>query len=75
MEKPGGLFAKAEKELSQGEILSKVAGHFLTFLFKCFSQIFAIHLFLFISNYGQASALEVTYIFKVFWAQSCLMVA
>ena len=65
-EKPGGSFAKAEKELPQGEILSKDAGHFLNFLFKCFSHVFAVHLFLFISNYGQASALEVAYIFKFF---------
>ena len=33
-----------------------------------------IHLFL-ISNYSQASALKVALIFKVFGAQSCLMVA
>ena len=52
-EKPGGSFAPAETELPQGEILSKDAGHFLTFFFRCFSHIFAIHLFLFISNYGQ----------------------
>ena len=75
MEKPGGSFAQAETELPQCEILSKDGGPFLTFFFRCFSHIFAIHLFLFISNYGQASALEVAYIFKVFWAQSCLMVA
>ena len=31
--------------------------------------------FFFISNQGQASALKVAYIFKVFGAQSCLMVA
>ena len=29
----------------------------------------------FISNYGQASAFKVIYIFKVFGAQSCLLVA
>ena len=74
-EKPGDSFAQAETERPQSEILSKYAGPFLTFFFRCFSHIFAIHLFLFISNYGQASALEVAYIFKVFWAQSCLMVA
>ena len=33
-----------------------------------------IHNF-FISNYGQASAFKVIYIFKVFGAQSCLSVA
>ena len=75
MEKPGDSFAQAETELPQSEILSKDAGPFFTFFFRCFSHIFAIHLFLFTSNYGQASALEVAYIFKVFWAQSCLMVA
>ena len=75
MEKPAASFAQAETELPQSEILSKDAGPFLTFFFRCFSHIFAIHLFLFISNYGQASALEIAYIFKVFWAQSCLMVA
>ena len=74
-EKPGGSFAQAETELPQGEILSKDAGPFLTFFFRCFSHIFAKLLFLFISNYGQASALEIAYIFEVFWAQSCLMVA
>ena len=74
-EKPGGSFVQAETELSLGEILSKDAGPFLTFFFRCFSHIFAIHLFLFISNYGQASALEIVYIFKVFCPQSCLMVA
>ena len=73
--KPGGSFAQAETELPQGEILSKDAGPFLTFFFRCFSNIFAIHLFLFISNYGQAPAHEIAYIFKVLWAQSCLMVA
>ena len=70
-----GVFAQAETELSQGEILSKDAGPFLTFSFRCFSHIFAKLLFLFISNYGQASALEMAYIFKIFWAQSCLIVA
>ena len=74
-EKPGGSFAQAETELSQGEILSKDAGPFLTFSFRCFSHIFAKLLFLFISNYGQASALEMVYIFKIFWAHSCLIVA
>ena len=74
-EKPDGSFAKAETEMPQSEILSKDAEAFLTFTFRCFSNIFATHLFLFISNYGQASALEIAYIFKVFWAQSCLMVA
>ena len=74
-EKPDGSFAQTETELLQGEILSKDAGPFLTFFFRCFSHIFAKLLFLFISNYGQASALEIAYIFKVFWAQSCLMVA
>ena len=33
------------------------------------------HLVFFMCNQGQASALKVTYIFKVFGAQSCLMVA
>ena len=33
-----------------------------------------LHLF-FISNYDQASALKVAYIFKVFVPQSCLMIA
>ena len=32
-------------------------------------------LIFFISNQGQASALKIAYIFKVFGAQSCLMVA
>ena len=75
MEKPGGSFAQAETELPQGEILSKYAGPFLTFFFRWFYHIFATHLFLFMSNYVQASALEVAYTFKVFWGQSCLMVA
>ena len=74
-EKPGCSFAQAETELPQGEILRKDVGPFLTFFFRCFSHIFAIKLFLFISNYGQALALEIAYIFKAFWAQSCLMVA
>ena len=65
-EKPGGSFAQAETELPQSEILSKDAGPFFTFFFRCFSHSFAMHLFLF-----QASALEVAYIFKVFGAQSC----
>ena len=65
-EKPGGSFPQEETELSQGEILRKDAGPFLTLFFRCFSQIFAIHLFLFISNYGQASSLEIAYILKVF---------
>ena len=30
---------------------------------------------IFLSNYGQSSALKVAYIFKVFGAQSCLMVS
>ena len=34
---------------------------------------FTLHLVFFISNYGQASALKVAYIFKVFRAQSCLI--
>ena len=34
-----------------------------------------VHLVFFISNYGQGSALKVAYIFKVFGAQSCLMVS
>ena len=72
-EKPAASFAQAETELPQCEILSKDAGPFFTFFFRCFSHIFAIHLFLFASNYGQASALEVAYILKVFWAQSFLM--
>ena len=67
-EKPGDSFAQAETERPQSEILSKYAGPFLTFFFRCFSHIFAIHLFLFISNCGQASALEIACIFKVFWA-------
>ena len=67
-EKPGDSFAQAETELPQSEVLSKDAGTFITFFFRCFSHIFAIH-------YGQVSALEVAYIFKVFWAQSCLLVA
>ena len=75
MEKPGGPFAQAEIELPQSEILSKDAGPFFTFFCGCFSHIFAIHLFLFISNHGQTSALEVAYIFKVFWTQNCLTVA
>ena len=74
-EKPGDSFEQAETELPQSEILSKDAGPFFTFFFRCFSHIFAIHLFLFISSYCQASALQVAYIFKVFWTQSCLMVA
>ena len=37
-------------ELSQREILSKDAGPFLTFFFRCFSHSFSIHLFLFINN-------------------------
>ena len=49
-EKPGDSFAQAETERPQSEILSKYAGPFLTFFFRCFSHIFAIHLFLFISN-------------------------
>ena len=32
-----------------------------------------IHVLFFTSNYGQASALKVSYIFKVFGAQSCLI--
>ena len=75
MVKPGDSFPQVETELPQSGILSKDAGPFLTFFFRCFSHIFAKLLFLFISNYGQASALEIAYIFKVFWAQSCLMVA
>ena len=59
-------FAQAETELPQSEILSKDAGPFFTFFFRCVSHIFAIHLFLFINNYGQASAHKVAYIFKVF---------
>ena len=74
MEKAGGSFVQAEIELPQSEILSEDAGPFFTF-FRCFRHIFAIHLFLFISNYGQVSALEVAYIFKAFWAQNCLIVA
>ena len=74
MKKPGGSFAQAETELPQSEVLSKDAGPFFTFFFRCFSHIIAIDLFLFINNYGQASSLEVAYIFKVFCAQSCLMV-
>ena len=78
-EKPDGSFAQTETELLQGEILSKDAGPFLTFFFSVFLTYFYtfshIHLFLFIRNYGQASALEIAYIFEVFWAQSCLMVA
>ena len=63
-EKPDGSFAQTETELLQGEILSKDAGPFLIFLFRCFSRMFAMHLFLFISNYGQASALEIDFIFS-----------
>ena len=74
-EKPGDSFAQAETELPQNEILSKDAGPFFTFFFRCSSHIFGLHLFLFINNYGQASAFKVAYIFKVFCAQSCLMVA
>ena len=42
-EKPGDSFAQVETELPQSEILSKDAGPFLTFFFRCFSHIFAIH--------------------------------
>ena len=49
-ERPGGSFAQVETELPQREILSKDAGPFLTFFFRGFSHIFAIHLFLFIRN-------------------------
>ena len=73
--KPAGSFAQVEPELPQSEILSQDAGPFFTFIFRCFSHIFAIHLLLLTSNYGQASALEVAYILKDFWAQSCLMLA
>ena len=73
--KPGDSFAQADTELPKSKVLSKDAGPIFTFILSCFSHIFAIHLFLFINNYGQASALEVAYIFKIFWAQSCLMVA
>ena len=69
------MLSRPEAELPQGEILSKYAGPILTFVFRCFSHIFAIHLFLFISNYSQVSTLEVAYIFKVFCAQSCLIAA
>ena len=72
MEKPDDSFAQAETELPQSKILSKDAGPFFTFFFRCFYYIFAIHLFLFTSNYGQASTLEIAYIF---WDQSCLMLA
>ena len=65
-EKGGGSFAQAETELLHGEILSKDAGPSLTFFLRCFSHIFAKLLFLFISNYGQASALEIAHIFMVF---------
>ena len=75
MEKPGDSFTQAETEVPQSEVLSKDGGLFFTFFFRCSAHIFALHLFLFINNYGQASAPEVAYIFKVFWAQSCLMVA
>ena len=44
-EKPGDSFAQAETELPQSEILSKDAGPFLTFFFRCFSHSFAIYLF------------------------------
>ena len=64
-----------KQELPRSKTLSKDARPFLTFFFRCFSHIFAIYLFLFISNYGQVSALKDAYIFKVFLAQSCLMVA
>ena len=56
-EKPAASSAQGETELAQSEILSKDAGPFFTFFFRCFSHIFAISLFLFTSNYGQASAL------------------
>ena len=69
------LHLHKQKQLPQSEILSKDAGPFFTFFFRCFSHIFAMHLFLFINNFGQASALQIAYIFKVFWAQSCLMAA
>ena len=75
MEKRGGSFAQAEAELPWSEILSKDAGLFFTFFFRCSCHIFAIHLFLFISNYGQASTLEVAYIFKISWPQNILIVA
>ena len=64
-----------QKQLPQREILNNYVGPFLTFLVRRFSHIFAIHLLLFINNYGQVSVLKVAYIFKVYWAQSCLMVA
>ena len=75
MGKPGGWFAQPKTELPQGEIFRKDAGPFLTFFFRWFSHIFAIHLFLFISNYGKVSALEIANIYKVFSAQNYLMVA
>ena len=71
-EKTGGSFAQAETELPQGDILSKDAGPFLNFFFRCFSHVFALHLFLIISNYGQASALEIAYILKVFLGSKLL---
>ena len=33
------------------------------------------YIYFFINNYGQTLALKVAYIFKIFKAQSCLMVA
>ena len=71
-EKPGDLFAQAERELQQSEVLSKYGGPFFTFFFWCFSQIFAMHLFLFINNYGQASALEVALCFPDFLGSKLL---
>ena len=75
MQKLGDSFAQAKTELPQTEILSKDAGPFFTFVIRCFSHIFVIHLFLFINNYGQVSAIKVAHIFIVFWAQNCLMFA
>ena len=51
---------------------------FISFTCNCrqlILPVFSHILVFFISNYAQISALKVAYIFKVFGAQSCLMVA
>ena len=74
-EKPGDSFAQAETELSQSEILSEDAGPFLLSSSGVLLTFLLYTYFYLQTTIKQASALKVAYIFKVFWAQICLMVA
>ena len=44
------LHTQKLRTIPEREILTKDAGPFVTFFFRCFSHSFSIHLFLFISN-------------------------